>query len=166
MDQFLLGVDLGTSNVKAVLFDTRGKVVSSSTRELAIVSERSSEAEQDMEEIWQETAQAIAKCIATSGKNPADIAALGVTGQGTGCWLLDTHFQPLGRAIIWIDGRAAEMIDEWKDDGRHSQAFSMSSNCLFTGSPIAILAWLKKYRQEVLEKARYFMFAKDWIKLS
>jgi len=116
MDQFLLGVDLGTSNVKAVLFDTRGKVVSSSTRELAIVSERSSEAEQDMEEIWQETAQAIAKCIATSGKNPADIAALGVTGQGTGCWLLDTHFQPLGRAIIWIDGRAAEMIDEWKDD--------------------------------------------------
>lgn len=164
MDQFLLGVDLGTSNVKAVLFDTKGKVVSSSTRELTIVSERSSEAEQDMEEIWQETAQAIAQCIATSGKNPADIAALGVTGQGTGCWLLDTHFQPLGRAIIWIDGRAAEMIDEWKDDGRHNQAFNMSSNCLFTGSPVAILAWLKKYRPEVLEKARYFMFAKDWIK--
>jgi len=139
MGQFLLGVDLGTSNVKAVLFDTQGRVVSSSSRELAIISKRPSEAEQDMEEVWQETAQAIAQCIATSGKRPTDIAALGVTGQGTGCWLLDANLQPLDRAIIWIDGRAAEMIDEWKADGRHDQVFNLSSNCLFTGSPLADL---------------------------
>lgn len=164
MGRFLLGVDLGTSNVKAVLFDTQGRVVSSATRELTIISNSPSEAEQDMEEIWRETARAISQCISTSGKNPADIAALGVTGQGTGCWLLDAHFQPLGRAIIWIDGRAAEMIDEWKADGRHGQVFNMTSNCLFTGSPIAILAWLKKYQPEVLEKAKYLVFAKDWIK--
>ncbi|MDK2896704.1 MAG: hypothetical protein PWP04_824 [Candidatus Atribacteria bacterium] len=164
MGQFLLGVDLGTSNVKAVLFDTQGRVVSSSSRELAIISKRPSEAEQDMEEVWQETAQAIAQCIATSGKRPTDIAALGVTGQGTGCWLLDANLQPLDRAVIWIDGRAAEMIDEWKADGRHDQVFKLSSNCLFTGSPLAILAWLKKYRPKVLDKAKHLVFAKDWIK--
>ena len=80
MGRFLLGGELGTSNVKAVLFDAQGRVVSSSTRELAIISNRPSEAEQDMEEVWQEAARAISQCIATSGKNPADIAALGVTG--------------------------------------------------------------------------------------
>jgi len=69
MGRFLLGVDLGTSNVKAVLFDTQGRVVSSATRELTtLVSNSPSEAEQDMEEIWRETARAISQCISTSEK--------------------------------------------------------------------------------------------------
>ncbi len=72
--------------------------------------------------------------------------------------------QPVGRAIIWIDGRTKSILDDWQRSGKHLLAFEKSSNSIFTGSPVAILRWLKEERPQTLRKTCHFVFAKDWIR--
>ncbi|MEN3186250.1 MAG: FGGY-family carbohydrate kinase [Atribacterota bacterium] len=164
MEGYLLGIDVGTSAVKVVLFDLQGKVVAATNKTVPIYSEKPDYAEQNMNEIWDITTHSIAMCLAESRIDPTRIVSIGVTGQGTGCWLLDESLQPLGNAVIWIDGRAKSMLDEWKKDGRHLLAFERSSNSIFTGSPVAVLGWLKEEKPEILRRAKHFLFAKDWIR--
>ncbi|MGC8778646.1 MAG: FGGY-family carbohydrate kinase, partial [Candidatus Caldatribacteriaceae bacterium] len=164
MEGYLIGIDIGTSAVKVVLFDPQGKVVASSSSAVPIYSEKPDYAEQNMDEIWNIAARSVAACLGKSRIDPSSIVAVGVTGQGTGCWLLDDRCRPVGNAIIWIDGRAKSILNRWKEDGKHLLAFEKSSNSVFTGSPVAILRWLKEENPELLERARYFVFAKDWIR--
>lgn len=164
VEGYLLGIDVGTSAVKVVLFDLQGKVIAATSKTVPIYSEKPDYAEQNMNEIWDIATHSIAACLAESHVDPALIVSIGVTGQGTGCWLLDESLQPVGNAIIWIDGRAKSIIDEWKKDGRHLLAFEKSSNSIFTGSPVAILGWLKEEKPEVLKRAKHFVFAKDWVR--
>lgn len=164
MEGYLLGVDVGTSTVKAVLFDPQGKVIAASSSPVLIYSKKPDYAEQNMDEVWKITAQSISNCILKSAVHPASIVSVGITGQGTGCWLLDGTGQPVNNAIIWIDGRAKSILNEWKSNGKHNQAFEKSSNSIFTGSPVAILSWLRKEKPEILERAQHLLFAKDWIR--
>ncbi|MDI3525800.1 MAG: hypothetical protein PWP42_1050, partial [Candidatus Atribacteria bacterium] len=165
MKKLLMGVDVGTSGIKVVIFDLEGNVLASKAEEVPIISKQQDQAEENMQVIWEKTSQAIRSCLTSCGEEIASsIAALGVTGQGTGCWLLDSNLEPIGNAIVWIDGRAKQLIDLWKEDGRHAEAFRLTSNSIFTGSPLAILAWLKENQPQHLQKARHLVFAKDWVK--
>jgi len=164
VEKYLLGIDIGTSAVKAVLFTLQGKVVASANQVVPIYSEKPDYAEQDMEEVWRIAAQAVAACLAQAGVSPSLVVAVGVAGQGTGCWLLDESLRPVNRAIIWIDGRTKPILDVWQKNGKHLLAFEKSSNSIFTGSPIAILRWLKEEKPHIFEKARHLVFAKDWIR--
>jgi len=160
-----MGVDVGTSGIKVVIFDLEGNVLASKAEEVPIISKQQDQAEENMQVIWEKTSQAIRSCLnSCTGDAASSIVALGVTGQGTGCWLLDSNLEPIGNAIVWIDGRAKQLIDLWKEDGRHAEAFRLTSNSIFTGSPLAILAWLKENQPQHLQKARHLVFAKDWVK--
>lgn len=165
MKKLLMGVDVGTSGIKVVIFDLEGSVLASAAEEVPIISRKQDQAEESMQVIWEKTSQAIRRCLNSCGEDVASsIAALGVTGQGTGCWLLDSNLDPIGNAIVWIDGRTKQLIDLWKEDGKHMEAFRLTSNSIFTGSPLAILAWLKENQPELFRRARHFVFAKDWVK--
>jgi len=165
MKKLLMGVDVGTSGIKVVIFDLEGNVLASKAEEVPIISKQQDQAEENMQVIWEKTSQAIRSCLnSCTGDAASSIVALGVTGQGTGCWLLDSNLEPIGNAIVWIDGRAKQLIDLWKEDGRHAEAFRLTSNSIFTGSPLAILAWLKENQPQHLQKARHLVFAKDWVK--
>lgn len=164
MGKLLLGIDAGTSGVKAVLFDESGEVLAEATQVVPILNPEPEFAEQDMNTVWKSVCLAVSQCLDRAGVTGEDVAALGVSGQGTGCWLLDHQGQPLGNAIIWIDGRAKGLLDEWKAEGKTVRAFDLSSNSLFTGSPAVLLAWLKRNRPEIFSHIGLFLFAKDWVK--
>jgi len=165
MEKLLLGIDVGTSSVKAVLFSGSGEVLAESARAVPILTPEPGFAEQDMNNVWEVVCCVISQCLSRAGVAGSDVAAVGVSGQGTGCWLIDRSGKPAGNAIIWIDGRAKDLLDTWKKEGKTSEVFRLSSNSLFTGSPATLLAWLKGNRPEIFTRARYLLFAKDWIKL-
>lgn len=164
MKELLLGIDVGTSSVKVVLFNVSGEPLAEATEVVPILNPGPEFAEQDMNVVWESTCLAIRHCLDRARVKGEDIAAIGVSGQGTGCWLLDRQGNPLGNSIIWIDGRAKNLLDEWKREGKSASVFALSSNSLFTGSPSVLLAWFKQNCPEDFQRIGFFLFAKDWVR--
>lgn len=99
----LLGIDLGTTNIKAVLVQRSGVILARATAPVAIQHLAEGAVEQDIEEIWAATRAAIKQVGAAEDLSRAQ--AVGVSSQGGALQLLDGAERPLGRVISWLDGR-------------------------------------------------------------
>ncbi len=161
---FLLGIDAGTSWVKTVVFDHEGNEVGLSRARVPVETIKQNWAEQDMDQIWQAVKGTIRQCLKENKISASDIAGIGVTGQGDGCRLLDRHLKPVRKSILWIDGRAGEIVNAWEKAGLDLEGFKISGSAVFSGAPAAILKWLWLNEPDSLTKASHFLFAKDWIK--
>jgi len=98
-----LGLDLGTTNVKAVVVDRDGRVIAEGSAGVERFYTPDDGVEQDVEQIWDATR--IATRQATAACRPDEIAAIGVSSQGAAMQLLDAEGRPVGRVISWLDGR-------------------------------------------------------------
>ncbi|UCF95151.1 MAG: carbohydrate kinase [Desulfobacterales bacterium] len=162
---FLLGIDAGTSLVKAVVFDHQGHEVGLARARVPIETVRKNWAEEDMEQVWEAVKETIRMCLQENKIAASDIAGIGVTGQGDGCRLIDRRLRPVRKSILWIDGRAGEIITAWEKAGLGRAGFDISGSAVFSGAPAAILEWLRRHEPDCLKEAAHFLFAKDWIKL-
>ncbi|MHB8899919.1 MAG: xylulokinase [Thermoguttaceae bacterium] len=114
-----LGLDLGTTNVKALVVDAHGAIAAQGSAPVLRTTTPDGGVEQDLEQIWQATCAAIAE--AAGGMPGSKIGALGISSQGGALQLLDSSDEPLGPVISWLDGRGApfdrqleeEMGEEW-----------------------------------------------------
>lgn len=115
--QLYLGLDLGTSNVKAVVVDRSGRLLAQAAAPVERVALPGGAVEQDIEQIWSATCQALR--AAAARVDARQIAAVGVSSQGGALQLLDADERPLGPVISWLDGRGApydaELTRRWGD---------------------------------------------------
>ncbi len=162
---FLLGIDAGTSIVKTVVFDENGREVGLSRERVPVETARQDWAEQDMDLVWRAVKKTIANCLRDQGISASEIAAVGITGQGDGCRLLDRDFKPVRKSILWTDGRAGEIVQQWEKEGISRSGFNICGSAVFPGAPAAIIEWIRRNEPESLKNAAHFLFAKDWIKL-
>lgn len=165
MAEYILGIDAGTSMVKSVLFDLEGNEVGVSREKTAVATPRPEWNEQDMEEVWRAVVKTIRGVLSAAGAAPGEIKAVGITGQGDGCWLVDEGGNPVRPAILWSDGRAGELITRWQEDGTAQEAYSILGNTLFPGTQAAIIRWLDEHEPESLARAKWALYCKDWLKL-
>lgn len=115
----LLGLDLGTTNIKALVTDFAGRRLARGASPVSLLHRGSHGVEQDIEEIWTATLLAIRQAL--QSVEPAAIQAIGVSSQGGALQLTDPHHQPVGPVVSWLDqrGRAfnaaltAELGEEW-----------------------------------------------------
>ena len=103
---YLIGVDLGTSGTKTVLFDTEGTVISSATVEYPMYQPKNGWAEQAPEDWWDATMRTTKKVIEDSGVDSKDIKGMGISGQMHGLVALDEQDRVIRPAILWNDGRS------------------------------------------------------------
>lgn len=163
MGQYILGVDAGTSVLKAAIFDLKGNELNRGARNVPVTNPQPHLAEEDMQEVWVAAADAIRDALTGSGIRPEEIAAVSVTGQGDGSWLVDAETgQPKGPAILWTDGRTGDIIDRWYEDGEVSKQFDISGTGPYAGTTSAILRWRLENQEELLEGAKN-LWCKDWI---
>ncbi|WP_394831181.1 carbohydrate kinase [Pendulispora rubella] len=146
----ILGIDIGTSVIKAVVFDDGGTERAMSRESSAVLRPRPGHSEQDMRALWNAIARAVRK--ACSGMADS-IEAITLTGQGDGVWLVDAQAAPVGHAILWNDARAASIVERWTAEGRIARGFDLNGSRTFAGAPNAILAWLGAHEPERLERA-------------
>lgn len=162
----LLGVDIGSSAVKACLLDASsrrrlGKVQSPVT-EMPIDAPAPGRAEQDPELWWRHLAHAVRDLLAATSVAPTRIAALGITYQMHGLVLVDDRGSLLRPAIIWCDGRAVEA-------GRTLERRAGSERCnrRLLNAPgnftAAKLAWVAEHEPELYERACHLLLPGDWI---
>ncbi len=159
MKALFLGVDIGTTKVKTVLFDEEGRELKLARRDTNPDCQRDGSAYQDMNLLWDMVAETIREAVQSAGEY-GEVKSIGITGQGDGLWLLDKDKSPLGNATLWIDGRAASYIEEWERE----KIIRSSGRIAFSGSPLALGAWYYDREPEKMEEARYVVFCKDWIK--
>lgn len=163
--KYILGIDVGTSNVKAVLFDEHGNEVSVASRESKTINSGRNQVEQDMNVVWDHVKHCV-KTVAQSGIAKEDIIGMGVTGQGEGCWLIDKEGNPVQNAILWCDGRAVEEVravtEEHPEIGK---LYHTTTGCPpLLGNQMMLLKWMKEHRKETLDKADKLVFCKDWVR--
>jgi len=99
----LLGLDLGTTNIKALVTDFEGRRLGEGARAVQLFHVGDGGVEQDIEEIWQATLAAIKAAV--SSVDAAQIQAIGVSSQGGALQLLDLQGRPVGRVVSWLDER-------------------------------------------------------------
>ena len=157
-----LGIDLGTTGLKATLSDDEERVHASAARRLATVREREGWSEQHPDDWW---AAALA-CLDELARDRAAmgrVAGVGLSGQMLGPVLIDRGDRALRRTPLWNDGRAvrecAELLSAVPDIGRRTSA---SPDPGF-GAPK--LLWLARHEPRTLEAADCLLLPKDFLRL-
>ncbi len=155
-----IGLDVGTSRVKAVRFDSSWHAADSESETTSVVRGEGGRSEQDMGGVWAAAARVLG---AVARRSPDEVELLAVTAQGDGCWLIDSHGDPVGPALLWNDNRAASIVETWQCDGTLDTAFRISGNHGAPGVASAQLRWLQANDPALLDGASTLLSCGSWI---
>ncbi len=162
---FLIGIDLGTSGVKTVLFNESGKPVASSTVEYPLYQPNLGWAEQDPEEWWRGTCESINNVMRKSGVDKREVKGVGLSGQMHGAVLLDKDDKVLRKAIIWCDQRSAAECDQITEIIGKERLIEITANPALTGFTASKIMWVKNNEPQIFEKIAKILLPKDYIRL-
>jgi len=163
---YTLGYDVGSSSVKAALFDTqKGVAVAQSTfprNEMPIIAVKAGWAEQDPAMWWDAAKNATREILYSSRINPSDIKAIGISYQMHGLVVVDKNKNVLRPSIIWCDSRAVEIGDRAFDAIGHQRCLQrmLNSPGNFTASK---LRWVKENEPDLFAKIDKFMLPGDYL---
>lgn len=155
-----LGLDIGTSAVKAVVIDGAGAFVDQKSRSLPIQRPQPGWSEQRPRDWWQAVDEAV---CALDARVRAGVRAIGLAGQMHGAVLLGADDQPLRPAILWNDGRAQSQCEELlRIEPRSTQ---ITGNPVLAGFTAPKLLWVRDNEPEVFAKIHTILLPKDWVRL-
>ncbi|MFJ3643266.1 FGGY family carbohydrate kinase [Streptomyces sp. NPDC090108] len=154
-----VGIDVGTSTVKAAAFDGTGRELAVEARPVGL-DLRGGTVEQDMEEVY---AAVLDVLTALTARVPGPVELAGLTGQGDGVWLVDAAGRPVRPAASWMDGRAHGLVDGWLADGTWETVFRRTGGAMFPGSPGPLLVWLDRHEPKSLDTAAAAVYCKDMV---
>ncbi|EGX59317.1 carbohydrate kinase [Streptomyces zinciresistens K42] len=154
-----VGIDVGTSTVKAAAFDAAGGELAVAARPVGLAL-RGGSVEQDMEEVYGAVVAVLGEVTARA---PGPVELAGLTGQGDGVWLVDAQGRPVRPAASWMDGRAHALVDRWLADGTVETVFRRTGGAMFPGSPGPLLAWLDAHEPASLNAAAAALYCKDMV---
>ena len=160
--QYLMGVDVGGSVAKVAIYTFSGHEICSCGERMDTLTPRADYCERDTCQIKCCIYNAITSTLQKSGVDPADIAAIGVTGQANGLYMFDRYGNPTHPAILSSDMRAKEFIKKWNEDGTLDEIIPITRQILWAGQTSALVAWFAKYDPETLDRTDVFVTAKDY----
>jgi xylulokinase len=156
-----LGIDLGTSQVKALLTGPDGRVLGRGRAPYKVTVPAPGQAETDPGEWWRATGIAVREASAAAGD--ADVVALAVAGQMHGAVLADAAGVPLRPAIVWLDRRAAAEAARYGE--LPAVLTAPLGNQPSPGMAGPILRWLATHEPATVSAARWALQPKDWLRL-
>ena len=158
-----LAIDAGTSVIKSVVYADDGRELGVARAHTTVLHPQPGWAEQDMREVWAAVVLTVRQAVAASGDSKEPIRGMVSTAQGDGCWLVDACGQPTGNAILWNDGRAAGLVERWREEGLVEACFRRSGSVTYSGLPNAILGWLRRHEPRRVEGARWALTCNGWL---
>lgn len=161
---FFLGIDAGTSGIKAIVLDETGTVYGSGYYECDIISPQPGWVEQNAEDWWDACSKAIRKAVTTSG-HAKDISAISLSGQMQGCLPLGADLKPVRNCIIWLDQRATRQTDAIRALVGDKFSLQTTGNYCLNSFWAPKLLWIRENEPEVFDSIRHVLFAKDYLRL-
>jgi L-xylulokinase len=157
----LLGIDIGNTVVKAVLFDPLGRQLARHGVDGATIKPAPGMVERPVEELWANARAAISGCLQKAEVAPERIAAIGLAGHGNGLYLLDQAGEPL-LGIQSLDSRAAALAAEL-DRAVGTDLHRICGQRPWPAQTPTLLAWVKAHQPAIYARAGTLCFAKDVI---
>jgi xylulokinase len=156
----LIGLDVGTTGCKAIVFREDGRVLGAARREYPVVSPQPDRAEQDLEQVWNLARSALAEAVSAAGGDSPVALALSVHGEAV--VPVDKQGKPLRLAILGMDRRTVEE-NLWLADRFGAEAlFHRTGMPLHTINTLPKLLWLKKHEPDVWRRADRFLLVEDF----
>jgi len=154
--EVLIGLDVGTTGVKAVAISPDGRMLGSVTEEYALSTPQPGWAEQDPEDWW----RAAQKCLERLPEGH-----VGFSGQMHGLVVLDAEERVLRPAILWNDQRTAAECAEIEAKVGLERLIELTGNRALTGFTAPKLLWLRRHEPDVYARIRHVLLPKDYVRL-
>jgi len=164
MTTLLMGIDLGTSGVKALVLDPEHGVLGAASTEYAIETPHPGWAEQNPEVWFQATIEVIRRVIAELRLSPDEIAAIGFSGQMHGTVCLDARGKVLRPSIIWLDQRSRQQVERVRRQIGLEKLGEWTGNPLGTGFMLSSWLWLQEHESDTARAARHLLLPKDYLR--
>lgn len=156
-----IGLDVGTSGVKALLVASDGQIAASATKEYPLLTPKPGWTEQDPERWWQACCRVL-KSLADQAPGP--IEAIGLTGQMHGAVFLDADGQVIRPALLWNDQRTAAECAEIETRVGSKRLRDITGNPALTGFQAPKILWLRNQEPEAYARVRHILLPKDFIR--
>ena len=157
-----LGIDVGTSSVKAVLIDESQKTVASETAPLEVSRPHAGWSEQDPDDWWTATAGTLDALARAHGKAMAAVKGIGLSGHMHGATLIDKADKPLRPCMLWNDVRSAEEAAELDANPIFRE---ITGNIVFPGFTAPKVVWVERHEPAVFAKIAKILLPKDYVRL-
>lgn len=155
-----LGIDIGTSGVKAVIVDDAGRVLTDGHAALSVSRPKPLHSEQNPSDWWEATNSAV---MALEPKWRKAVTAVGLTGQMHGATLIGDDGKALRPAILWNDGRSSAECETL--EASVSDLRTISGNCAMPGFTAPKLLWVKNHEPDIFKKISKVLLPKDYVRL-
>lgn len=165
MVEYLIGIDHGGLMSKVALFDIKGHEISVAFRHVDLIQPFTGWSERDANKMWTDTCEMIQEVIKKSGIHSSQILSVGCTGHGNGLYLVDKNGIAVRNAINSSDYRAIQYVNNWKANGIDKMSLPLTTQCLWSGQPNTLLAWLLDHEPATILNARWILMAKDYIRM-
>ncbi|EGN2451073.1 xylulokinase [Salmonella enterica] len=157
-----LGIDIGTSELKALLLDECGEIVGTAHAELTVQRPHPQQAEQNPLDWWQACGRVVSELRHQYPQQWAAIRAIGLSGQMHGAVLLDNEGNVLRPCILWNDTRSAAEC-EWLRV-HHPEMMTISGNMIMPGFTAPKLVWLARHEPEIFRRVAKVLLPKDYLR--
>lgn len=165
-NQIIIGIDAGTSVIKAVAFALSGRQIASASARNKYVTGDDGSATQSLSQTWLDCVTALRGLSAKVPDLAARTAAIAVTGQGDGTWLVGSGNAPAADAWLWLDARAAATVSRLCRRKENRARFEATGTGLNTCQQGAQLAHMDSVMSELLDHAETALHCKDWLYLN
>ena len=163
MKDYLIGVDIGTTSTKAVLYDAKGNVKGYANKEYPLYQEVPDMAEQDPDEIFETVIDVLTAVVRKCGADVTRIAGVSFSSAMHSLILLDQEKQLLTRCITWADNRAYHQAEELKNHKDGLAIYHRTGTPIHPMSPLSKILWLKKEQPELIAKTAHFIGIKEYV---
>ncbi|MCL7748585.1 gluconokinase [Halalkalibacter alkaliphilus] len=160
--EYVMGLDIGTTSVKAVVFNLLGNVISEAEEMITSYYPKTGWVEQDPNEIERLAVQAVRKSIHKASIQGDELLTIGFSSAMHSLICVDSKGEPLSKAIIWADGRSNEQTDKLLQ-GEGMKFYKRTGMPIHPMSPLSKLLWMKETGYDPYRKAAFFMSIKEFV---
>lgn len=166
MAELLIGIDSGTSVVKAVAFTLSGAQLAAHAVPNSYATAADGAATQSLAQTWADCATALRGLAEKVPNLAARTASIAVTAQGDGTWVVGAGNKPIGDAWLWLDARAAATVERLAASPANRARFEATGTGLNTCQQGAQMAHMDHFHPELLNASEVVLHCKDWIYLN
>ena len=163
MNQYLLGIDIGTSACKIAIFDEDGQVKASASGDYKVYYPHPGWAEQNPEEWWQAVCGAVKGALEKGGIRPGEIAGIGIDGQSWSAIPIDKEGNVLANTPIWMDTRAADICEEVGARIGEDRIFEVCGNPFKPSYTTPKILWYQRNLPDVYKKMDKILQSNSYI---
>ena len=162
--KYVIGIDLGTSALKAVLFRADGQEIASATEPLTMRQPKNGWAEQDPEDWYRAAIAALKHVMASGGVDREQVVSIGLSGQMHGLVMLDRAGAVLRPCILWCDQRTKQECEELTRCVGSERLIEITANPALTGFTASKILWVKHHEPEIFVNCCHILLPKDYLR--